>query len=134
MIVLGIETSCDETAVSVVKDNKILSNSVSSSIELHKDFGGVIPEIAARYHVEYINYVLRDALKNAGKGLKDIDLIAVTVKPGLVGALLVGISLAKALALSLDVPLIGVDHLIAHLYAAYVSGKGVELPFVGLVV
>ncbi len=134
MIILGIETSCDETAVAVVKGNEILSNSVSSSIDLHKDFGGVIPEIACRYHVEYINYVLRDALKAAGKGLKDIDLIAVTVKPGLVGALLVGVSLAKALALSLDVPLIGVDHLIAHLYAAYVSGEDVELPFVGLVV
>ncbi|MBU4376073.1 MAG: tRNA (adenosine(37)-N6)-threonylcarbamoyltransferase complex transferase subunit TsaD [Candidatus Omnitrophica bacterium] len=134
MIVLGIETSCDETAVAVLKDNTILSNSVSSSIDLHKDFGGVIPEIACRYHVEYINYVLRDALKAAGKTLKDVDLIAVTVKPGLVGALLVGVSLAKALALSLDVPIIGVDHLIAHLYAPCVSGENVKFPFVGMVV
>jgi len=134
MLTLGIETSCDETSVAVVKDNKILSNSISSSVDLHKDFGGVIPEIAARYHVEYINYVLDDALKTAGKRLKDIDLIAVTTRPGLVGALLVGISLAKALSLALDIPLIGVDHLIAHLYAASVCGNGVKFPFVGLVV
>lgn len=134
MIVLGIETSCDETAAAVLKDNNILSNSVSSSVELHKDFGGVIPEIACRYHVEYINYVLQDALTRAGKSLGDIDLIAVTVKPGLVGALLVGISFAKALALSLDAPVIGVDHLIAHLYAVYLSGEDVKLPFIGLVV
>lgn len=134
MIILGIETSCDETAVAVVKDNKILSNSVSSSVDLHKDFGGVIPEIAARYHVEYINYVLDDALRGANKKLKDIDLIAVTTRPGLVGALLVGVSLAKALSLALDIPLIGVDHLIAHLYAASVSGESVKFPFVGLVV
>lgn len=134
MITLGIETSCDETAAAVLKNNTILSNSVSSSVELHKDFGGVIPEIACRYHVEYINYVLRDAMEAAGKKLKDIDLIAVTVKPGLLGALLVGVSLAKALALSLDVPIIGVDHLMAHLYAADVSGERVKLPFVGLVV
>ncbi|MDP3789976.1 MAG: tRNA (adenosine(37)-N6)-threonylcarbamoyltransferase complex transferase subunit TsaD [Candidatus Omnitrophota bacterium] len=142
MLILGIETSCDETSVAVVKDNKILSNSVSSSVHLHKDFGGVIPEIAARYHVEYINYVLDDALKTAGKRLKDIDLIAVTTRPGLVGALLVGISLAKALSLALDIPLVGVDHLIAHLYAAFLNGgpaprpeaRGAGYPFVGLVV
>lgn len=134
MLILGIETSCDETSVAVVKDNKILSNSVSSSVGLYKDFGGVIPEIAARYHVEYINYALRDALKTAGKRLKDIGLIAVTTRPGLVGALLAGISLAKALSLALDIPLIGVDHLIAHLYAASVCGNNVKFPFVGLVV
>lgn len=134
MLILGIETSCDETSVAVLRDNHILSNSVSSSIELHKDFGGVIPEIAARYHVEYINYVLDDALRAAGKKLKDIDLIAVTTRPGLVGALLVGVSLAKSLSLALDVPLIGVDHLIAHLYAASICGDSAEFPFVGLVV
>ncbi len=134
MLTLGIETSCDETSVAVVKDNNILSNSVSSSVDLHKDFGGVIPEIAARYHVEYINYVLDDALKTAGKRLEDIDLIAVTTRPGLVGALLVGISLAKSLSLALDIPLIGVDHLIAHLYAASICGNGVKFPFVGFVV
>jgi N6-L-threonylcarbamoyladenine synthase len=134
MLTLGIETSCDETSVAVVKGNKILSNSVSSSVDLYKDFGGVIPEIAARYHVEYINYVLDDALKTAGKRLKDIDLIAVTTQPGLVGALLTGISLAKALSLALDIPLIGVDQLIAHLYAASVCGNSIKFPFVGLVV
>ena len=134
MLILGIETSCDETAVAVVRDNRILSNSVSSSVNLHKDFGGVIPEIACRYHVEYINYVLDDALKAANKKLTDIDLIAVTTQPGLIGALLVGVSLAKALSLALDIPLIGVDHLIAHLYASSVSGERIAFPFIGLVV
>ncbi len=134
MFILGIETSCDETSIAVVKNNRILSNSVSSSVDLHKDFGGVIPEIAARYHVEYINYVLDDALKKSGKKLKDMDIIAVTTRPGLVGALLVGISLAKALSLALDIPLIAVDHLMAHLYAAFLCGVKVKFPFVGLVV
>ncbi|MDD5679683.1 MAG: tRNA (adenosine(37)-N6)-threonylcarbamoyltransferase complex transferase subunit TsaD [Candidatus Omnitrophica bacterium] len=134
MLILGIETSCDETAIAVVKDNKILSNSVSSSVHLHKTFGGVIPEIACRYHVEYINYVLDDALKHAKKKLKDVDLIAVTAHPGLAGALLVGVSLAKAVSLALDIPLISVDHLMAHLYAASLNGGNVRFPFVGLVV
>ncbi|MEA3305937.1 MAG: tRNA (adenosine(37)-N6)-threonylcarbamoyltransferase complex transferase subunit TsaD, partial [Candidatus Omnitrophota bacterium] len=123
MLVLGIETSCDETAIAVARDNKILSNSVSSSVHLHKEFGGVIPEIACRYHVEYINYVLKDALKRAGIGLDKIGLIAVTERPGLVGALIVGISMAKALALAKNLPLIGVDHLIAHLYAVFMNNK-----------
>ena len=134
MFILGIETSCDETAVAVTKDNKILADSISSSVHLHKDFGGVIPEIASRYHVEYINYVLEDTLDKAGIGLDKIDLIAVTTKPGLVGALLVGISMAKALSLSYGIPLTGVDHLLAHLYAVFMSGERVTFPFIGLVV
>ena len=134
MYVLGIETSCDETAVAVTKDNKILANSVSSSVHLHKDFGGVIPEIACRYHVEYINYVLKEALATAGVGLDEIGLIAVTLKPGLVGALLVGISMAKALSLAKKIPLIGIDHLHAHLYAACIGKKRVNHPFIGLVI
>ena len=134
MIVLGIETSCDETAIAVTKDNKILSNSVSSSVHLHKAFGGVIPEIACRYHVEYINYVLEDALSKAGIKLGKVDLIAVTAKPGLIGALLVGTSMAKALSLARGIPLIGVDHLLAHLYAVFMDKKRVSFPFIGLVV
>jgi len=134
MLVLGIETSCDETAVAVTNDNKILADTVSSSVHLHKDFGGVIPEIASRYHVEYINYVLKDALDKAKIGLDKIKLIAVTTRPGLVGALLVGISMAKALSLSHDIPLIGVDHLLAHLYAVFMNGESATFPFIGLVV
>ena len=134
MYILGIETSCDETAVAVTKENKILSTSVSSSVHLHKEFGGVIPEIACRYHVEYVNYILRDALRAAKVGLKNIDLIAVTARPGLVGALLVGISMAKALSLAEGIPLIGVDHLIAHLYAVFMGKERVCFPFIGMVV
>jgi len=134
MITLGIETSCDETAVAVTQNNRILSNSVSSSVHLHKAFGGVIPEIACRYHVEYINYVFRDALKKAKLKLDSIELVAVTVRPGLVGALLVGISMAKALCLAKNIPLVGVDHLIAHLYAVFLEGRKVAFPFIGMVV
>jgi N6-L-threonylcarbamoyladenine synthase len=134
MYILGIETSCDETAFAITKDNKILADSVSSSVHLHKAFGGVIPEIASRYHVEYINYVFKDVLNKAGIELDKIDLISVTTRPGLVGALLVGISMAKALSLSKGIPLIGVDHLIAHLYAVFMEGKRVPFPFIGLVV
>jgi len=134
MYVLGIETSCDETAVAVTKGNKILANSVSSSVHLHKDYGGVIPEIASRYHVEYINHVFRNALCNAGVELDKIGLIAVTVKPGLIGALLVGVAMAKALSLAKGIPLIGVDHIHAHLYAAFMGGNGLRFPFIGLVV
>jgi N6-L-threonylcarbamoyladenine synthase len=134
MLILGIETSCDETAIAVTDNNKILADSVSSSVHLHKDFGGVIPEIASRYHVEYINYVFKDTLKKAGIGLNKINLIAVTTRPGLVSALLVGISMAKALSLSKNIPLIGVDHLMAHLYAVFMDGKKVVFPFIGLAV
>jgi len=134
MITLGIETSCDETAVAVVKGKKVLSNCVSSSISLHKDFGGVIPEIACRCHLEYINYVLKAALRKAGLGLDDIGLIAVTTRPGLVGALLVGISMAKGISIAGDIPLIGVDHLAAHLHAVFMDGSRVRFPYIGMVV
>ncbi len=138
MYTLGIETSCDETAVAVAKDNKILADSVSSSVHLHKDFGGVVPEIASRHHVEYINLVLKDALSKAGVGLDKIDLIAVTERPGLIGALLVGAAMAKALSLAKGIPAIGVDHIHAHLYAVFMEGglsrKKIAYPFIGLVV
>jgi len=134
MITLGIETSCDETAVAVLKDKKILSNVVASSMHLHKRYGGVVPEIATRYHVEVINHCLNEALKEAGIGFKKIDLISVTQGPGLIGALLIGISFAKALSFSLGVPLVGTNHVIAHLWANFLEGRKLDFPFIGLAV
>ena len=135
MLTLGIETSCDETSASITSGRLIYSNIVSSSVHLHKKYGGVVPEIASRFHVEYILEVLSKALKRAHKGLKDIKLIAVTNGPGLVGALLTGISLAKGLSLTLRLPLVGVNHVLAHLYSCFLSDEDVpKFPFVGLVV
>ena len=135
MLVLGIETSCDETGASVVEDgSRILSSTVASSLEFHKRYGGVVPEIATRYHVEVIDYAVRDALVSAGVRLTDIGLVAVTKGPGLVGALLVGVSFAKALSYSLGVPLIGVNHLWAHLYSGLIGRPEIKFPFIGLVV
>lgn len=135
MLTLGIETSCDETGVSVTDGRRVLSNIVSSSVHLHKRYGGVVPEIASRFHVEYILEVLDKALKSSGKRLNQIKLIAVTNGPGLVGALLTGVSLAKSLSLSLRVPMIGVNHVLSHLYSAFLSdGEKPKFPFIGLVV
>ncbi|NQT95515.1 MAG: tRNA (adenosine(37)-N6)-threonylcarbamoyltransferase complex transferase subunit TsaD [Candidatus Omnitrophica bacterium] len=135
MLILGIETSCDETSIAVVSDGKkILSNIISSSLHLHKKYGGVVPEIACRHHTELINIVLDKALKKAGVRLKDIEAIAVTYGPGLVGALLVGISLAKALSYALKIPLIPINHLHAHLYSAIMSSEKEVFPCIGLVV
>ncbi|MCX5677781.1 MAG: tRNA (adenosine(37)-N6)-threonylcarbamoyltransferase complex transferase subunit TsaD [Candidatus Omnitrophica bacterium] len=134
MITLGIETSCDETSVSVTSSRTVLSNVVTSSVHLHKKYGGVVPEIASRYHVEYIAEVLSKALERSGRKLKDVDLVAVTNGPGLVGALLTGISLAKALSYAMDVPIIGVNHILAHLYSSFLTEEGLSFPFVGLVV
>ncbi len=135
MKILGIESSCDETAVAVVEDGKqVLSSCVATSLDLHAPFGGVIPEIAARSHVEVIDRVAQDALTQAGIGLSGIDGIAVTYGPGLPGALLVGLSFAKGLALSLQRPLIPVNHLAAHLYAAQMTDSTCEPPYVGLLV
>ncbi|MFH1246064.1 MAG: tRNA (adenosine(37)-N6)-threonylcarbamoyltransferase complex transferase subunit TsaD [Candidatus Omnitrophota bacterium] len=135
MLVLGVETSCDETAVAIVKNGrKVFSNIVASSLHLHKQYGGVVPEIATRHHVELINFVLDKAIKKARINLPDIDLIACVYGPGLAGALLVGNSLAKALSFSLNVPFIGINHIQAHLYAALMKEEPPEFPFVGLVV
>jgi len=137
MITLGIETSCDETACAIINNGRVLSNVVSSSMHLHKKYGGVIPEIASRCHIEYINAVLKNAIKKANVKLKDIDLVAVTNGPGLAGSLLVGISFAKALGYALNIPVIGIDHLKAHPYANFIKGavKGNPgYPFIGLVV
>lgn len=118
MLVLGIESSCDETAAAVVEDGRIVrSNVIASQHDLHAEYGGVVPEIASRAHVERLLPVLRQALREAGAGLSDMDAIAVGNRPGLIGSLLVGVAAAKALAWSLDVPIIGVDHVQAHLYS-----------------
>jgi N6-L-threonylcarbamoyladenine synthase len=135
MIVLGIESSCDETAAAVVEDGKnILSNVVSSQVAFHRKYGGVVPEIASRKHVETIVPVIRESLDEAGLTLNEIEGIAVTRGPGLVGSLLIGISLAKSIAYVKNLPLIGVNHLEGHLNAVFLEEKDLEFPFVGLVV
>ena len=134
MLTLGIETSCDETSVSVTEGRRVLSNIVSSSVRLHKKYGGVVPEIASRLHVEYIVEVMEEALVESGKSLRDIKLVAVTNGPGLVGALLTGISFAKSISYALGLPFVGVNHVLAHLYSAFLNEAPKPLfPFVGLV-
>ena len=134
MKILGIETSCDETSAAVVIDGRqVLSNVISSQIDLHKEYGGVVPEIASRKHVELILPVIDDAIKNSGLSFDDIDAIGVTCGPGLVGALLVGISAAKSIAYSLKKPLVGVHHIEGHKCANYIENKDLEPPFVCLV-
>ena len=135
MLLLGIETSCDETAAAVIKDGRdILSNVVSSSIRHHKRFGGVIPEIATRHHVENIERVIDRSLTDAGILVQDIDAVAVTQGPGLLGALVTGLSCAKTIAYSLNVPLIAVDHVRAHIYSAMMQDDAPGFPFIGLVI
>ncbi|MET0145297.1 MAG: tRNA (adenosine(37)-N6)-threonylcarbamoyltransferase complex transferase subunit TsaD [Ilumatobacteraceae bacterium] len=134
-LVLGIETSCDETAAALVMGGSdVLSSVVSSQIELHATFGGVVPEIASRAHLELLNPVVARAIVEAGVDERRIDAVACTVGPGLIGALLVGVSAAKALALAWDVPFVGVNHLEAHLYAALLDDPSIELPIVVLLV
>jgi N6-L-threonylcarbamoyladenine synthase len=134
-LTLGIETSCDETSVAVTSARQVLSNVVTSSLHLHKKYGGVVPEIASRYHVEYIVEVADEALKIAGRKKTDIGLIAVTNGPGLAGALLTGISFGKSLSYALGVPVIGVNHVLAHLYSSFLNRSAApEFPFIGLVV
>ncbi|WP_307993684.1 tRNA (adenosine(37)-N6)-threonylcarbamoyltransferase complex transferase subunit TsaD [uncultured Intestinibacter sp.] len=135
IITLSIESSCDETAVAVLKNGReVLANIVSTQIELHKKFGGVVPEVASRKHIENIDAVYQEALDTAGIKAEDIDHIAVTYGPGLVGALLVGLSYAKALAFTLGVPLVGVNHMQGHINANYIQHKGLKPPFITLVV
>ncbi|QZT41546.1 tRNA (adenosine(37)-N6)-threonylcarbamoyltransferase complex transferase subunit TsaD [Bacillus amyloliquefaciens] len=132
--VLGIETSCDETAASVVKNgNEIISNVVASQIESHKRFGGVVPEIASRHHVEQITLVIEEALLKAEMGFDDLDAIAVTEGPGLVGALLIGVNAAKALSFAHQIPLVGVHHIAGHIYANRLIGE-LQFPALALVV
>jgi N6-L-threonylcarbamoyladenine synthase len=135
MRVLGIETSCDETAAAVVVDaHEVLSSVVSSQVDLHARFGGVVPEIASRAHVELLTPVVAQALIEAGLEESHVDAVACTTGPGLIGALLVGVSAAKALALVWDVPFVAVNHLEAHLYAAFLEEPDIELPLVVLLV
>ncbi|MGB9587254.1 MAG: tRNA (adenosine(37)-N6)-threonylcarbamoyltransferase complex transferase subunit TsaD [Armatimonadota bacterium] len=135
MNVLGIETSCDETSSAVVRDgHQILSDVVSSQVDLHAKFGGIVPEIASRKHVELITPVIDQALEKASLGFKQIDAVAVTNRPGLLGALLVGVSAAKSIAAVLDVPLTGVHHLEGHIYANYLVNPNLSFPFICLVV
>ncbi|MCT4586059.1 MAG: tRNA (adenosine(37)-N6)-threonylcarbamoyltransferase complex transferase subunit TsaD [Peptostreptococcaceae bacterium] len=133
--VLAIESSCDETAASVVLNGReVLSNIVNTQMELHKKFGGVVPEVASRLHMETINLVVKEALEKSNSSFDDIDAIAVTYGPGLVGALLVGLSTAKALAFALNKPLVGVNHIEGHICANYISNKELKPPFICLVV
>lgn len=133
--ILAIESSCDETAAAVVRDGReVLSNVISSQIALHTLYGGVVPEIASRKHIEKINQVIEEALSDAGMELKDMDAIAVTYGPGLVGALLVGVSAAKAISFASGIPLVGVHHIEGHISANYIENKDLEPPFVCLVV
>lgn len=135
MKVLGIETSCDETAVAVVEDGKkVLSSIVASSLDLHKKYGGIVPEIATRHHVEIILAVLDKALKDINLKISDIDLISVTQGPGLIGSLIVGITLAKSLAIATGKPVVPVDHILAHIFASGLDGELPQFPFLGLVV
>jgi tRNA N6-adenosine threonylcarbamoyltransferase len=135
MRVLGIETSCDETAVALVEDGrKVLSSLLASQEHLHERFGGVVPEIASRAHVENINPLLTQVLVDSGMWVTEIEAVAVTIGPGLVGALLVGIAAAKALALALDVPFIGINHLEGHIYANVLERGPIEEPYVAFLV
>ena len=133
--ILAIESSCDETAAAVVRNGReVLSNIISSQIDLHTLYGGVVPEIASRKHIERIDQVIGEALRTAGMELGDMDAIAVTYGPGLVGALLVGVSAAKAISFATGIPLIGVHHIEGHISANYIESKELEPPFVCLVV
>ena len=135
IITLGIESSCDETSVSVVKNGReVLSNVINSQIAIHTQFGGVVPEIASRNHVEAISEVTKAALKEANIKFEDIDHIACTYGPGLVGALLVGVSYAKALSYALNIPLVGTNHIEGHIAANYITHKDLEPPFLCMIV
>lgn len=133
--ILAIESSCDETAAAVVKNGReVLSNVIYSQIALHTEYGGVVPEIASRKHIEKINQVIEQALVEAGRQLEDMTAIAVTYGPGLVGALLVGVSAAKAISFASGIPLVGVHHIEGHINANFIENKSLEPPFICLVV
>lgn len=135
MKILAIESSCDETAASIVVDGReVLSNIIASQIDVHKKYGGVVPEVASRMHIEVISSVVDEALKEAKLTFKDIDAIGVTYGPGLVGALLVGLQYAKGLSYSLKLPLVGVNHIEGHISANFIEHKDLEPPFICLVV
>lgn len=135
IINLAIETSCDETSVAIIEDGrKILANIISTQIPTHKIFGGVVPEIASRMHLDMINPIIKEAMDESGLTYKDLDFISVTNRPGLIGSLIVGVSAAKALALALDIPLVDVNHMYGHIAANYLAHQDLEPPFVALIV
>jgi N6-L-threonylcarbamoyladenine synthase len=135
MNVLGIETSCDETSASVVKDGvNVLSNVVSSSVKFHKKYAGIVPEIASRMQLKIITQVTDSALSQADISLKDVGLICVTNGPGLLGSLLIGLTFAKQLSLSLGLPLLGINHIYSHFYANFLNNNRIKLPFASLVI
>jgi N6-L-threonylcarbamoyladenine synthase len=135
MYTLGIETSCDETSCAILKNYNVLSNITLSSLREHKKYGGVIPEIASRAHLKNIDKVLKLTQEKSGISLEKIELIAVTSRPGLIGALLVGLNFAKALSLALKIPFIGINHLHAHLFAPFLNGQAkVQFPLLGAVI
>lgn len=135
LISMAIETSCDETSVAVLKNGRdVLVNLISSQIDVHKRFGGVVPEVASRMHLESINNIIEEALEEGDIGFEDLDFISCTKGPGLIGALLVGVSASKALSYSLGIPLVGVNHMQGHICANYISHKELEPPFISLVV
>ena len=135
MLILGIESSCDETAAAVVKDgNQILSSVISSQIELHKPFGGVVPDIASREHLEKIDPIVKEALAEAKVSLEEINAVAVTQGPGLVGSLLVGVCYAKALAYGLDIPFVGVNHIEGHVFSVAFGNPPIQFPAFALIV
>ncbi len=132
-LILAIETSCDETAAAIVRGRAVLASVVASQAELHTPYGGVVPEVAARHHLGTVNAVVDEALARAGFTLGDIELVAVTQRPGLIGALLIGVATAKALAYAMGVPLVMVDHLHGHICAAWLAPLALDPPFVSLV-
>jgi N6-L-threonylcarbamoyladenine synthase len=135
MLVLGIESSCDETAAALVEDGHfILSNVVASQVETHREFGGVVPELASREHLRNIGYVVHRAFQDAARSYEQIDGIAVTQGPGLIGSLLVGMSFAKAMAFSLGKPLVPVNHIEGHIFSAFIENPGIAYPILALVV
>ncbi len=135
MLILGIESSCDETAAALVEDGHVvLSNVVASQIKTHRSFGGVVPELASREHLRNIGWVVRQAFRDANKTFEDIDGIAVTQGPGLIGSLLVGLSFAKAMAFSLKKPLVPVNHTEGHIYSAFIEHPEISYPLLALVV
>ena len=135
MNILGIDTSCDETAAAVVADGrKILSNIISSQVDLHQQYGGIVPELASRKHIESINYIIDQALSEAGVSFEDLGAIAVTNRPGLIGALLVGVAAAKSLAYCYNLPLLGLNHIEGHIYANFIAHDDLPFPHVCLTV
>ena len=135
IVCLAIESSCDETAVAIVRNGReVLANVVFTQIDIHKKFGGVVPEIASRHHVESINLVIKEALEEAHMTFDDIDVIGATYGPGLIGALLVGLSAAKGLAYALNKPFVGVNHIKGHIFANFIQYKELEPPFICMVV